>query len=977
MAGERSGGTTGGRLGSLYALGAAGDLTDGQLLERFLTRDDPIASEAAFAELVDRHGSLVQAICRRELGDPNDASDAFQATFLVLVSKARALRDWETVGGWLVGIARRVSARARVESARRRKHLERLGVERAQSGNLGSTSPIIADEPDHGPLIAEVARLPERFRAPVVLHYFEGLSTEATAQRLGCARGTVLSRLSRARSRLKQRLEDRGAAPGLLVAIGDAVPRWLPIEPVPSSLAQATVRSAGALGLAGASVESAVPTAVARLSRRVARTLSLARAAALASIVVVAAAGVSIGLAAGLQTAGAPQRGEMMKKAREGGVKAPASSGKNDAKPGETVAVRGRVLDPDGKPLGGAQVFLSEPEVGLTGEPQRLGTTGPDGGFDVRIPKSALSPRLDRPEGPNVLATVVAFSPGLGPDWAQVDAKRVSQPITLRLRPDDVPVEGRIINLEGRPAEGVSARVAAVAEFPAELLERLRKNAGAQNPSLWTDMRNVCSPGDKGLIPPATTGADGRFRLSGIGRDRVVFLILEGPAIEQTIAFAATSNDRNFQPVPLPSDGPMRITLQPARFETSVAPGSTIRGTIRDRDTGQPVAGARVITWSEGSQPITSDARGQFRLTSQPRGRENYLTITVEDRPYIKVVKTITNADGKAPVDVTLRRGVWIEGKVVNKSTGKPVKAVVTYYPFRDNPHVKECPDASFLNNHLGDEVEFRTDAQGRFRAVGLPGGGILAVQVKEPGYLTAKPLDDRTAGNVLHAANFQYYMTPYHALVTLDVPNGKATSIPDIALTAGREQHIQIVDPEAKPVTGARILCLQVGLLRESLTGEIIAGDEWSFTNSHPGKAESIIISHAGRSLGAMIELKGDEPDPVRVVLQPCGTVTGRLVDEEGKPRPGMRLRLGQRFRSAGQWTGTDRQDGLATDRDGRFRITTLVPGLRYDLVVLKKQFVQNYSDQAEGGLWKNEWTVKPGETIELGDVQVKGAPQ
>ncbi len=133
MAGERSGSVAGGRLGSLYALGAAGGLTDGQLLERFLSREDPTASEAAFAELVERHGALVQGICRRELADAHDASDAFQATFLVLVSKAPALRQWETVGGWLVGIARRVSARARVESARRRKHLVRLGTERAES----------------------------------------------------------------------------------------------------------------------------------------------------------------------------------------------------------------------------------------------------------------------------------------------------------------------------------------------------------------------------------------------------------------------------------------------------------------------------------------------------------------------------------------------------------------------------------------------------------------------------------------------------------------------------------------------------------------------------------------------------------------------------------------------------------------------------------------------------------------------------
>ncbi len=174
---------------------------------------------------------------------------------------------------------------------------------------------------------------------------------------------------------------------------------------------------------------------------------------------------------------------------------------------------------------------------------------------------------------------------------------------------------------------------------------------------------------------------------------------------------------------------------------------------------------------------------------------------------------------------------------------------------------------------------------------MGLPGGGILAVQVKEPGYLTAKPLEPKTAGNVLHAADFQYYMYPYHALIPIDVKAGKAVTIPDIAVAPGRRQHIQIVEPGGKPVTGARILCLQVGLENKSLTGDIIAASDWHFAHAHPGQAETIIVSHAGRSLGGMVVLNGDEPDPVRVVLQPTATLTGRLLDEDGKPRPGMRL--------------------------------------------------------------------------------------
>ncbi len=210
------------------------------------------------------------------------------------------------------------------------------------------------------------------------------------------------------------------------------------------------------------------------------------------------------------------------------------------------------------------------------------------------------------------------------------------------------------------------------------------------------------------MVRPTHTDADGRFRLTGVGRQRVVDLILEGDAIEQTLAIVFTTDTPGYQPVTLPGDGNLTLKIQPPRFETAVAPGRTIRGTIRDRDTGEPITGARIMTWSEGSRPLTSDAQGRFQLASQPRGRENFLTITVEDRPYIKLVKAIEGTAGRGPVDVTLKRGVWIEGKVVNQATGKPVKAVLTYYPFRDNPQVKDCPDASFLNNNVSDEVEVR-----------------------------------------------------------------------------------------------------------------------------------------------------------------------------------------------------------------------------------------------------------------------------
>jgi RNA polymerase sigma factor (sigma-70 family) len=206
---------------------------DRDLLSRFAGGDG-----SAFAALAGRYAPLVWGVCRRLLGPSADAEDAFQATFVVLAKKAPALADGRPLGPWLHKVARDTAARARARSARRRAREAPLSVEPA------ADHPAELESREVGAALEEeVSRLPERYRGPVVLCYLEGLTNEEAARRLACPKGTVLSRLSRAREQLRQRLARRGIEPSAVMLPAALIP-----EPVPEALVAAAGRAAAAAG---------------------------------------------------------------------------------------------------------------------------------------------------------------------------------------------------------------------------------------------------------------------------------------------------------------------------------------------------------------------------------------------------------------------------------------------------------------------------------------------------------------------------------------------------------------------------------------------------------------------------------------------------------------------------------------------------------------------------------------------------------
>ncbi len=436
-----------GEIGTLFAVGTIGGLSDGQLIEQFLSGPRNSA-EAAFAALVGRHGAMVMGVCRRLLSDPNDADDAFQATFLVLARRARSIARRELLANWLYGVAYRTARVARTRAALRlakeRRVIDVLRTRSTQEDEGCGDLLVLLDQ--------ELSRLPEKFRIAVVLCELEGRSRKEVALRLGIAEGTLSSRLARARVLLRDRLQKRGLAlsAGALAA---GLARDVSAAAVRPALADATVQAA--LNYATGGMVSWSVTVLAEgalkamfLTKLKAAAVALLALCTMASLAALATARMQAGRDHRRSVAAVPTANP--RPARAAGKDAPTKPEKPQAAWGDgVIETKGRVLAPDGKPIAGAQITLwwygiishgwhhhSFPEA----RPKLIATTGPDGSFIASFPKSTVANAFSttQVQKPWRWVEVVAAAEGYGPAWGWID--RETNEYTLRLVEDDVPV---------------------------------------------------------------------------------------------------------------------------------------------------------------------------------------------------------------------------------------------------------------------------------------------------------------------------------------------------------------------------------------------------------------------------------------------------------------------------------------------------------------------------------------------------------
>jgi len=747
---------------------------------------------------------------------------------------------------------------------------------------------------------------------------------------------------------------------------------------VPPVLFQATVRAGSCSAMASAAVEKLVPVMVLSLSRHVARRLTLARARVAALPMLLLTAGAAMALVTSVRALDKFQHrtgeGILATSASVPLQTAPATRIARKDVSG-TVVIRGRVVGPDGQPMQDAQVVLSLPQLSASEirSCESIARSGADGGFQTTVPRERLEQLEQLAKGrlePTLGPILGAFAPGFAIGWIRADLGSVQRgQLTIALLPDDVLIEGQIRNLEGRPVAGLDVRPISVVAVKPGFLEKLRVHMSQMDRTMRDAVRDGVPLGEHGPIPPVKSDAAGRFQLRGIGRDRLALLFIAGDGIERSEALVFTTSDPDYKPVPPVSNVARSLPVHGPRFELIAAPGRAVQGVVLDAETRQPITAAKVVLYGLGLTAST-DPQGRFRITGHSRqpGLPDLVGVEVDGQPFVKVVQPIGAPRGPDAVhtEVALKRGAWVEGRVVDRATGKPVQAVVEYCPYADNPHLQEYAGASFLDHNIGDEAVFPTDAQGRFRAVALPGGGVLGVRTADDSYLSAEPFAPQLAGRLVRFPGFRQ-AARFQAMLPIEVKGRESLTVLEIKVARGRATRVRMLGSDGKPLSGATVVFLD----RHPLAIEPVVGTELTFTHTRPGEAESLVVLHEQQGLGGCVEINGDEADPIAVTLRALGTVKGRLVNEKGLPRANvqiqaMYLRDQSVHRHVGQLDAAAR-----TGPDGSFQIQRLVPGLFYSFEVLMEP-EQDKALRSEGYLQRGRWALGP-QPRDWGDVQVK----
>jgi beta-lactamase regulating signal transducer with metallopeptidase domain len=690
-----------------------------------------------------------------------------------------------------------------------------------------------------------------------------------------------------------------------------------------------------------------------------------------------------------------------------------------------SIKVHGHVLDDHGAAVADARVVATQSRwldgQYLRTEHRTVGETrsAADGSFEIAVPRvDPVDFRKNRFQSFDWKPpAIMAIDSGRLSTWAGGGEMPIEGEhpfdgdVVLRLSQPSHKIQGRLVSLEGQPLAGVSVgmKMLAIAE-PDKIdkwlatVERRRKEGSLPKPitgptgnlfissMVWDSSANNNSnaaeispyfPIQSRLLPehpqfPAAvrTDVDGRFEIDNLPSDSLASLEISGPGVA---THAICVLNRDIERIDIPNTGYPGAESNGyygSKFDHPVEPGTEIVGTVKDKETGQPLAGIRVSAEIVVNQMGTrtspwaseTDKDGRFRIDGLPSGGKKLLDLYPgKDQPYLvsRGIEVQTASGAKpAETEIKLHRGMFARGKVTDAETGAPADAVVQYRPLLSNESARDFGyDPNLIHFDLVDASQ-RTNEKGEFQTVVIPGRGVLSVQcVQTSEYCVGLGSDkiELKADGLMATYNF---MSPkfFNCVAEIDVPASAEVVHHDFQISHGQNVTINVQDPQGQPIRGVRA---------SGLAPRGMPDDGGSSTSSlefkalAPGETRRVLLLHKERRLGLITTVSASEKaagnSPRTVTLQPCGIVIGRVVNGEGKPAAGMQFNA---MATPPRDFDVVSPQQVASDAEGKFRFEYLPVGAVYNIGGFNPE--SGYIELSK------ELKFEPGETVDLGTIDV-----
>ncbi|MEM9643607.1 MAG: M56 family metallopeptidase [Planctomycetota bacterium] len=635
-----------------------------------------------------------------------------------------------------------------------------------------------------------------------------------------------------------------------------------------------------------------------------------------------------------------------------GFVQAGSSGAEAKSSDADLHSIQGRVVDPMGRPVV-AKLWIGGPErVSGWSRSRRevswrqVGTSNENGEFTVTVPEPFLAAESER-SAEHVLR-VAATAEGWGFAWNDTHASS-QDPLRLQLVPD-LPISGRIVNVDGQPLPGVQLSVVSVREgreLPgsSEMISNAKFGSGVYtNWPAWL--------GGSPDVNPVVTDGDGRFVLAGLGRERSIRL--EGFGGDAG-AFRLRLVTRRAPPERPSGLISVRKGLAEssyfANFTHVAMPARSIRGQIRDQVTGKPVADVDAVvpsSWASRATPASTDKNGRFVIDGVPQASEYRIELSPNGKDFFR--KTVVVPDvaesSRLETQVSLYRGLVARGRVVDRDSGKGIAATVRYNALSPNNEVDLLGD-SVIANPLSS---VSTDPDGYFEIRVLPGPGVIVAVVKEERYANAMvdaeqvreffgatPIEARPdkSGEIRFfptAAAGQsrgiMSLTGTHGLAFLNADSAGGPLEVTIELTPGKTRAGRVFDPDGRPLSGVEVVGIEPS--GKSVSRRPLESNAFEVKGLLEGRTRRMLFMHRERNLGAFADVDGSDLSPFSVTLVPMGSGTVRFVDELGDPLTQVDVDEPSPDRPSISGIGFSRPRKTAMNE---FRLDHLIAGVKYEL--------------------------------------------